>query len=349
MPDMKILLSSHAFSPQIGGIETVSELLAEGMVQAGHEVTLVTHSLGAGSRPFPFPVHRRPSPTELFGLVRWADLVFHSNISLRTAWPLLLVRRPWVITHHGELLPTARGRCKRRLASRAYNVCVSRAIADRLGQPAVVQPNPYDARVFRPIPNLERHRTLVFVGRLVTVKGVATLLNALTILRTATGLTPDLTLVGDGPERSNLERLATASGLETQVAFVGPRRGEALATLLNQSRILVVPSLSDEPFGVVALEGIACGCAVIGSHGGGLKDAIGPCGLTFPNGDARQLAERLETLLGDPEIPARLHRAADRHLCKHRPERVTAAYLEILSRARRGLPLVPPDAGVVRP
>ncbi len=42
--------------------------------------------------------------------------------------------------------------------------------------------------------------------------------------------------------------------------------------------------------GIVALEGIACGCVVIGSQGGGLKDAIGNCGLTYPNGDVAALA-----------------------------------------------------------
>ena len=36
-------------------------------------------------------------------------------------------------------------------------------------------------------------------------------------------------------------------------------------------------------FGVVALEGIACGCVIVGSEGGGLEEAIGPCGVTFPN------------------------------------------------------------------
>ena len=49
-----------------------------------------------------------------------------------------------------------------------------------------------------------------------------------------------------------------------------------LVNQLNQSEILVVPSLWSEPFGIVALEGLACGCALLASDAGGLPDAVGP-------------------------------------------------------------------------
>ncbi len=57
----------------------------------------------------------------------------------------------------------------------------------------------------------------------------------------------------------------------------------------------------------MALEGIACGCVVVGSEGGGLKDAIGPCGDTFRNGDAADLARVLGHRLRHPELDAACH------------------------------------------
>ena len=91
------------------------------------------------------------------------------------------------------------------------------------------------------------------------------------------------------------------AGLE----FVGGKFGDELATLLNQHRIMVVPSRWPEPFGLVALEGIACGCAVGGSEEGGLKEAMGPCGISFKNSDYSSLAAALDRRLRRAALPRR--------------------------------------------
>jgi glycogen(starch) synthase len=83
----------------------------------------------------------------------------------------------------------------------------------------------------------------------------------------------------------------------------------------------------------VALEGIACGCVVVGSEGGGLKEAIGSCGLTFRNGDAGELAAALERLLRDPGLGRELLRHAREHLERHRKRVVVSAYLQALESA----------------
>src|ERR1700749_4757419 len=95
---MKILLTTYIFSPKVGGIETVSALLATEFVRAGHEVKLVTKTEEKDGIERPFEVIRAPSPTELIELTRWCDIFFQNNISLEMAWPLLLVRRPWVVS-----------------------------------------------------------------------------------------------------------------------------------------------------------------------------------------------------------------------------------------------------------
>ena len=97
---MKILLSSHFFHPSVGGIEEVSRNLAHEFMRAGHEVKVVTYTRESDDADFPFSIHRRPGPLELLRLVEWCDVFFHNNISLRTAWPLLLHTRPWVVAHH---------------------------------------------------------------------------------------------------------------------------------------------------------------------------------------------------------------------------------------------------------
>ena len=103
--------------------------------------------------------------------------------------------------------------------------------------------------------------------------------------------------------------------------------------ILNRHRVLVAPSLYNEPFGIVALEGIACGCVVVGSAGGGLKEAIGPCGETFRNGDAADLARVLGRLLRHPEGDPEYLRHCGDHLASHTSARVAAAYLREMERA----------------
>jgi len=331
---VKILLGSHHFFPSTGGIETVSNLLAREFVARGHEVRVVTQS--AGDPNLLFPVVRYPRAGDLIGQVRWCDIFLQNNISLRTLWPLLFVRRPLFVIHQTWMTNPGgsvgwQHRLKRFLLRFATSFAISRAIAERLPVSATVVGNPYDDDLFKTLPNDPRPDELIFVGRLVSDKGASLLLDAMKLLETK----PRLTIVGDGPERANLERQATDLQLQSQVTFAGPQRGEPLAALLRQHQILVVPSLWQEPFGIVALEGIACGCVVVGSAGGGLAEAIGPCGVTFPNGDARALAHAIFRLLADPAESERLRQNAVSHLARFTPRHVAGIYLDEIQKALR--------------
>ena len=148
---------------------------------------------------------------------------------------------------------------------------------------------------------------------------------------------PGLTVVGEGPESPALQAQARRLGLADRVSFVGSKSGEELVRILNQHRLLVVPSRYNEPFGIVALEGIACGCVVVGSRGGGLKDAIGPCGKVFSNGDPAELARVLGALMQESESMAQCIRSAPGHLATHSAKHVMQRYLEVFeTAARRG-------------
>jgi len=210
------------------------------------------------------------------------------------------------------------------------NLAVSRALAETIPAKCDVIANPYREDIFVEDSANVRDRDLVFVGRLVSDKGCAVLLEAVAMLG-ASGLRPTLTIVGSGPEFEALRVQSTANGLDSQIVFAGQKTGAELAAVLNQHRILVVPSLWKEPFGIVALEGIACGCVVVGSEGGGLPEAIGSCGLTFPNGDQRALAELLSLLVNAPEKTTELKKSAERHLACHKRQNVVKTYLKQMS------------------
>ncbi|HEY9647164.1 MAG TPA: glycosyltransferase family 4 protein [Chroococcidiopsis sp.] len=334
---MKILIYSPLFYPSVGGLETVVAILAQEFVAQGHTVKLVCHTPAAEDSGFPFVVIRQPSAPVLLQLLRWCDLYFQPNISLKGLWPLLICPRPWVVSHNnwycrvdGRL--AWQDRLKQRLLTFATNISVSQAVAAHIAQPSTVIPNPYRDGVFYPRQGVVRDRPLIFVGRLVSDKGVDLLLAALAQLRSQ-GLTPMLTVVGGGPEEAALKAQAQQLGISDQVDFVGVKVGEELAQLLSAHQILVVPSRWQEPFGIVALEGIACGCVVVGSEGGGLPEAIGPCGVTFANGDVVALTQALANLLTCPDRVAHYQNNAVSHCDRHRAAAVAVAYLRIFEGA----------------
>ena len=312
----------------------MSKILAQKFAAAGNDVHVVTQSTGDEIPGANYRIARRPSISELIKLLRWCDLFFQNNISLRSLIPALLLRKKVVVVHQTWLLDTRgnvtwNNRLKHALLPRVTNVAISKAIADQISGHSFVIGNPYDESTFRLLPNVARDKSLVFVGRLVSDKGVDLLLRALKLLQNEK-LFPDLTIVGAGPEEQNLRKLASELALDRQITFAGQKSGADLAEILNQHRILVVPSRWAEPFGIVALEGIACGCVVVGSQNGGLKEAIGPCGSTFENGDVGALAAQVKQLLMEPPLQMTFQQKAAEHLAKFYSDAVVAAYLRIM-------------------
>jgi len=345
---MKILLSSRHFYPSIGGSETNAEILAHAFTYLNHEVKIITQTTGTNKDGndslFPFEVIRQPPPLKFLKLVHWCDVYLHNGIMLREAWPLLIIRKPWIIRHQvwlrsmdgtlGKIGGTEKHwkvRLKHFATRFATSISISQTIADHLHGPSTVIPNPYRDQLFRVLPHVKRDKELIYVGRLVSEKGVNILLEAIADL-TKQGIEPTLTVVGGGPEEAALKQKATELGIGEQVDFLGVKTGECLVELLNQHQIMVIPSLYDEPFGVVALEGIACGCVIVGSEGGGLKGAIGACGLTFPNKDSTALANILAELLNNSSKLATFRKHASVHLAQHTSTAVAQAYLEVFER-----------------
>lgn len=207
-----------------------------------------------------------------------------------------------------------------------------------------VLPNGVDPEVFRPAADWPSDGGYVlFVGRLVAQKGVENLLRAFgAVLRRC----PEsrLVLAGDGELELYLGRVARHLGFPDRVQFVGWQTGAALVELYQRARVVVIPSLY-EPFGLVALEAMACGRPVVASRIGGLEEVLGDGveGYLVELGDHLELARRLARLILDRELRERMGAAARRRATGFGWNRVAghtlALYRELAGQAV-GLPPV---------
>jgi glycosyltransferase involved in cell wall biosynthesis len=172
-----------------------------------------------------------------------------------------------------------------------------------------------------------------YVGRLTKSKGVDTLLHAFAAVKDARRC---LLIVGDGPERKELERRAIELGVESSVRFTGTVHREAIPEYLNCMNLLVLPSTREqwEQFGHVLIEAMACGVPVVGSTSGEIPAIIGDVGLVFPMGDEAKLASCIARVAADPGFRARCR---DRGLDRVRNDYSHEAIGHALSGVYRGI------------
>lgn len=150
----------------------------------------------------------------------------------------------------------------------------------------------------RRLPHPKSDAPILYFGRLSPEKGVQDLIAAMTQL-------PDVRLViaGDGPQRHDLERLATKLNLGN-VSFAGHVGGAALDTLIAQSQFTVFSSRAYETFGKSILESYAQGRAVVASDLGSRREVVenGRTGILYPVGDHDALARAIRFLRDRPEM-----------------------------------------------
>jgi phosphatidyl-myo-inositol dimannoside synthase len=239
-------------------------------------------------------------------------------------------RRIVAITHGHEAgwagLPVAR-RLLRRIGDETdvvtylgeyFRLRVSRALSRAAAERMVRLAPGVDTSTFQPRVGgaavRQRHGidpgrpVVVCVSRMVPRKGQDTLLRAWPLVRAGVEGDPLLMLVGDGPYRPKLERLAGQLGLRDSVLFTGPVPWEALPAYYDAGNVFAMPcrtrrlGLDVEGLGIVYLEASATGLPVVGGDSGGAPDAIlhGETGYVVPGGSEGALAARLTELLNDP-------------------------------------------------
>ena len=327
----KILVYSSVFYPAIGGLENHTLFLIEEFVKAGHKVKVVTEQVQDSSRPLEgIEVVHSSEKLKQLKLFFWSDVLYMPNITLKGVWLLLFNPfKKWVISHNDFHLMYSndlKTKFKNFLIRRATkNVSVSKSVADFLKVESAVIYNCYNDDVFRLYPDESRQFDFVFVGRLVSQKGCEMLIDACSRLSRPFSLN----IIGDGVESEKLKEKVLTLGLERQIAFLGFMQNEALGRMLNGHRVMIVPSLDVEGFGIVALEGLACGCKMLVSNAGGLAEAVDGYGEIFQMGDIGALHNLLEKCLAEAGVDE-MSEGRIAYLKDHSKEIVARKYLKAL-------------------
>ena len=324
---------------------------------------------------FGYDVVRTPNATTARELIDWADVVLFNGASLALQPALLRSRKPFIWVHvgyqvscvdglgwvDGEPAPTtpwasiafharrsgpvrtAVGGAKlflRRIVARQF---VARHIAITQWMDKA-QPLPRQVQIYNPFP-IDRFRgaapaseapyDFVYLGRMVSEKGVDTLIQAFAQVVQQAHVKPRLLLIGDGDRMTQLQQLARSLGLEDNVHFAGRQNGQSLVDWVGRGAIGVVPSAWNEPMGGVAVELMAAGRGLIVSERGGLAECAGDAGLLFPNGDSQALADCMRRVLAEPQLRHMLSQRALNRAERFRPERFVDQYVELLRATAR--------------
>lgn len=335
---MRILIVTGIFPPDIGGPATYVPQVAKGLVERGHEITVVTlsHRLDHDDGAYPFRVVRlrrgefKPlrvlrTVLTLLRLGRSHDVLFVNGLALESVLANFFLRKPLVMKVVGDL---AWERAMNRgwtaddfetFQQKRYGLRIEalKALRSWWARQAdqVIVPSQYLARWVRawgvpeeritviynavepvdrveplPVP-LETPVKAVTVGRLIPLKRVDGLLEALKKV-------PDLGLVvvGDGPERPRLERLARDLGVSDRVYFAGQRSRKETLALMAACDLFVLNS-THEGLPHVVLEAMSLGLPAVATAVGGTPEVVrdGETGvLASPNdGITGEVLQRL--------------------------------------------------------
>ncbi|MEU6462015.1 glycosyltransferase family 4 protein [Streptomyces sp. NPDC046976] len=199
---------------------------------------------------------------------------------------------------------------------------IAGALTEQAARRMVQLPPGVDEKTFHPASGGDEVRArlgltdrpvVVCVSRLVPRKGQDTLIRAMPRILTAE---PDavLLIVGGGPYEQDLRRLARETGVDAAVRFTGAVPWSELPAHYGAGDVFAMPcrtrrgGLDVEGLGIVYLEASATGLPVIAGDSGGAPDAVldGETGWVVRGGEPGEAAERIVTLLGDPELRRRM-------------------------------------------
>jgi len=201
-------------------------------------------------------------------------------------------------------------------------------------------PGPDDIR-FRRRFGLVGKRIVVTVGRLVARKGFDQTIRAWPQIFAAH---PDshLLIIGDGPQRAELEALIKASGVAHSITLAGALDDFDLLAAYRSATLFAMPNRTmpdgdTEGFGLTFLEANACGRAVVGGRAGGAVEAVqeGVSGLLVNGERVDEIAAAILSILGDDAFRARLEAGALAHAQAHSWERSARLFQDLCERLQR--------------
>jgi phosphatidylinositol alpha-1,6-mannosyltransferase len=268
-----------------------------------------------------------------------------------------LIRRPWIATVHGgdvfALRHPAIERVKRGVLRRAHAVTVNSSVTagavariapgvEPVTIPmgvAITTPPAADVAAARRAYLSDGRRLVVFVGRLVEEKGVFDVVTAAGILRDTL---PDVSvlIVGDGQDRSELERVVRDDGLGSTVRFAGWQDPDSVRAIYAVADVVLVPSRTGpdgwvEAQGLSVVEAMSAGCPVVATAHGGIVDSVRDeeTGLLVPEADPPALALAIRRLLTEASLAHRVAAEAQRFAnTRFDRRRVAARFSELYER-----------------
>ena len=242
-------------------------------------------------------------PSDIYLAAHGRELLLRPLDSIPFAQPFFDRLRRWCIGQATKLFPVSR-----------YTASLLRdlgATEDKI----LRVPNGTDPKRFKPLDvqelrrahQLEGKKVILSVGRLAPRKGFDTVIEAMP--RIVEAMPEALyVMVGAGPDRERLEKLAHEHGVEDYILMVGKVAWDELPLWHNVADVFVTPSRNAPPsvegFGIVFLEANACGKPVIGARTGGIPDAIvdGQTGRLVEADAPDELAHTILEILGDPSL-----------------------------------------------
>jgi glycosyltransferase involved in cell wall biosynthesis len=348
------------FYPSIGGAEQECRKIAKKLAEKGHQVSILTQyrdGLAAADVVDGIPVYRKIRGWHLYELTYMLSvfillLRYRRSFDVICCFGLYLYIAPAILFRFltgkrvlvrlesggatGDLVNAEQlssGALTLRCASRADGIiAISRQIEEELlarGFPVKKVfriPNSVDTEIFSPAAHVKNQDIPVisYIGRLTRGKGVELFIEALTLLR-QTNPEFKVFVVGGGEQRSCLEELVHARGMNDRITFTGEiADAPAIVTYYQHSYLIVMPSYS-EGMPLVLLEAMACGVPVVASRVGGMTDVIslpeqqqpepegywiGAHGILVPPGDVPALTAAIKRLLSDSELHRELSRKA---------------------------------------
>jgi len=182
--------------------------------------------------------------------------------------------------------------------------------------------NTKDKSIDIPKPSDSLH--LVTVGRLVKQKDQKTLISGIAELRKS-GKKVSLTIIGDGPLRSELEDLAERLEVSQFIEFLG--RIQNPIDELRRFDIFVLPSIY-EGFGLVLLEAMDCGLPIIAADNTCIPEVLGGAGVLFRTGDTVDLVSKIQKLF-DPELRVTYSKQSTARLSEFNPKKMSEALIDV--------------------
>jgi glycosyltransferase involved in cell wall biosynthesis len=255
---------------------------------------------------------------------------------------------PFVVTVHGldayfaEQTGPRIGKWCERISKQVYEsaskvICISEKVRERVTEIAhartTVVYNGVDPTLFAPSAENQSSPFVLSVGNLIPIKGHASLLRAFSRI-SPSAPTWSLEIIGEGPQRGELEGLASNLRITDRVRFRGREDRDEVAVAMQRCSIFALPSIY-EALGCVYLEAMACGKPAIGCRDQGIDEIVqhGRNGLLVSPGCESGLADALAMLSENEELRRRIGSGArqtvlSRHTLAHQATQLAQIYQE---------------------